>query len=169
MYNRDRDKKSDASVYMRHWKVFSMTQQHLVNKLSISVAEVMVITLVGRFIMLSNPFSPPCEKYDAHQIFTWKMSILNYVTNRYVLEIISSRILTDFRLMLCCETTRYASGCFAWTCYANWHEMHYNSYRHHRVGVVKSLASVCTLKQNTEGTSRGLTNIKSNRNKSRSD
>ena len=38
-----------------------------------------------------------------------------------------------------------------------------------RVGVVKSLVSVCTFKQNIRGTSRGFANIKSNRNMSRSD
>ena len=53
--------------------------------------------------------------------------------------------------------------------WAIWHNIYYNSYCLHRVGIVKSLVSVCTFKQNIGGTPCSSTNMKSKRNMSRSD
>ena len=81
--------------------------------------------------------SPTLGKNNAPLLlFTWKMFLLTDLTNIYVLESISSQILTYFSLILCLWNHTMCVRCFALTCKLKW-DFDYNSSCFYRVGVVK--------------------------------
>ena len=99
---------------------------------------------------------------------TSKMSILTDWNDRCILWSISSRILTYFGLILCLWNHAMCLRCFALTCKLFW-KFYYNSSCLHRVGVVKSLVSICTVVQaNHCRYAAWFHYIKSNQNMSRS-
>ena len=94
---------------------------------------------------LGKILRPPCDIYV-------EISVLTDLTDMYVLKSISSRIQTYFVSILF-EKPRDVPPMFCFDVQI-YMKFHYNSSCLHRVGVVKSLMSVCTFKQNIGGTSR---------------
>ena len=122
---------------------------------------------VTHSLTLGQIWRTPSDIYVENVHFEWLNQYL-YTGQHFQAD------LDIFRFDLCLRNHSMFLHCFALTCKLKW-DFYYNSPFLHCLSIGywsccnKNLMPVCTLKQNNGGTSNGFTNMKSNRNMSRSD